>query len=307
MRDKKSRGVCRAVGSGKIYKYSVIAKESGAYSPSFLLSELPDILDQGTVQSCVAHAIAESLYVQSGTDVSVLGIYGLWRRHKSEGMYTETALDMGRSVGTAKRSVAPGNYEVPEAIKKAKAYLAEKPEEFRFKVGSYYKIDKEVNEEGEFSVSYELIKNALTTYNVPLLVLTEGGSHAEICIGWADKGARSPVDDRLCVSEDSLIIQNSWGYIPYPRREEKITSIEEAYLILMDEVKTPFTDVKGHWAEKYIKNAYHAGYLKGRTETEFEPEGTLTRGEAAKLISELIVTYDEKIAKLEELLKEAKG
>lgn len=303
MSDNKSRGVCRAVGSGRIYKYSVIARDAGAFPSAFLLPVLPDILDQGTVQSCVAHALAESLYVQAGTDLSVLGIYGLWRKHRGEGMFPETAFEIGRSTGTAKRSVMPGNYEVPEAIERAKAGLAEKPKEFRFKVGSYYKIDKEVNEDGEFVLSYELIKNALMTYNVPLLVITEGGNHAEICIGWADKGARSPVDDKLYVKEDSLIVQNSWGSIPYPRREEKIKSIEEAYLVLMDEIKTPFTDTKGHWAEKYIKNAYHAGYLKGRTETEFEPEGTLTRGEAAKLISELIDTYDEKIAKIEERLK----
>lgn len=307
MSDKKSGGVCRAVGSGRIYKYSVIAEKRENYPESYLLPVLPEVLDQGTVQSCVAHALAESLFVQAGADLSVLGIYGLWRRHRSEGMYPETALDMGRSMGTAKRSVAPGNYEVPEAIEKAKAYLAERPKEFRFKVGSYYKIDKEVNDDGDFVLSYELIKNALMTYNVPLLVITEGGAHAEICIGWADAGSLSPVDDKLKVREDSLIIQNSWGSIPYPRREEKIKSIEEAYLVLMDEIKTPFTDTNGHWAEKYIKNAYHAGYLKGRTETEFEPEGTLTRGEAAKLISEIIDTYDEKISKLEERIRGLEG
>lgn len=74
--------------------------------------------------------------------------------------------------------------------------------------------------------------------------------------------------------------------------------------MLTEEIKTPFTDIEGHWAEKDIKNAYFAGYLKGRTETTFEPEETLKRAEAAKILSELLKSYDEKIYSLEERIRE---
>ena len=298
---KESRGVLRAVGSAGIYRYSSIMTEPPEVPKSYILPYLPDILDQGTVQSCVAHSVAESFQVQSAdkAKMSVLGIYGLWRRHRGEGMYPETALDMGRTLGTAKRSVAPENIEVPEAIDKAKEYKAKFPSEFCYRVGSYCKIDKDEC----FNPDYELAKKALLQFNAPLLALTEKGAHCEVCVGWVDKGEKSPLDG-FKVRADSLIIQNSWGNIPHPRREVAIENVEELYLVLMEKMKTPFTDIKGHWAEKYIENAYFAGYLKGRTETEFEPEGTVKRGEMAKILSELIRTYDEKINKLEKRVEE---
>ncbi len=298
---KESRGVLRAVGSAGIYRYSSIMTEPPEVPKSYILPYLPDILDQGTVQSCVAHSIAESFQVQSAdkAKMSVLGIYGLWRHHRGEGMYPETALDMGRTLGTAKRSVAPENIEVPEAIDKAKEYLSRFPSEFCYKVGSYCKIDKDEY----FNPDYELAKRALLQFNAPLLALTEKGAHCEVCVGWVDKGEKSPLDGKKR-SYDSLIIQNSWGDIPHPRREVAIENVEELYLVLMEKMKTPFTDIKGHWAKKYIENAYFAGYLKGRTETEFEPEGTVKRGEMAKILSELIKTYDEKILKLEKRVEE---
>ena len=62
----------------------------------------------------------------------------------------------------------------------------------------------------------------------------------------------------------------------------------------MDKINVPFVDIKGHWAEKYIENAFFAGYLKGRTESTFEPEGNVKRGELAKVLSDLITNDDEK-------------
>ena len=72
----------------------------------------------------------------------------------------------------------------------------------------------------------------------------------------------------------------------------------------MDKIKAPFTDIAGHWAEKYIENAYFAGYINGRTETEFEPESNVKRGEMAKVVSELNTSSDEKNNKLEKRIAE---
>ena len=108
-------GVLRSVGSGKTYRYSSISIEPPEVPKAYLLPCLPDILDQGSVQSCVAHSVAESFQAQSSDkkQMSVLEIYGLWRKHRGEGMYPETALDIGRTVGTTKREIAPENLEVP--------------------------------------------------------------------------------------------------------------------------------------------------------------------------------------------------
>lgn len=298
----QASGVCRSVGSAKVYKYSTIAqKPTGTIPKAYVLPYLPDILDQGSVQSCVAHAIAESFQSQTNDkkQISVLEIYGLWRKHRGQGMYPETALDLGREIGTTKKEIAPENIDVPEAISKAKEYQIKYPNEFKFKVGSFYRMDKD----DDFNPDYELTKWALLQYQIPLLALTQKGAHCEICIGWVDKGEINPITKDIA-RYDSLLIQNSYGNIPYPRRDEKISNVEELYLVLMDKINVPFVDIKGHWAEKYIENAFFAGYLKGRTESTFEPEGNVKRGELAKVLSDLITNDDEKNHKLEERIKE---
>lgn len=40
---------------------------------------------------------------------------------------------------------------------------------------------------------------------------------------------------------------------------------------------TGFTDTQGHWAEGYIYNATQMGLFQGISETEFDPDGTMTR------------------------------
>lgn len=290
------------MGSGKTYKYSTIAQRpKGEIPKAYVLPYLPDVLDQGSVSSCVAHSIAGTFQAQSPEkkQISVLEVYGLWRKHRGEGMFPETAFDLGRTLGTPIREIAPENIEVPEAISKAKEYLSEYPEEFKFRVGSFY----EINKDNDFNVNYELVKMALLQFNAPLLAITQGGTHCEICIGWVDKGEINPITKDKA-REDAFLIQNSWGNIPYPRRDEKISKVEEMFVVLMNKIEMPFTDCEGHWAKKYIEKAYFAGYLNGRTATEFEPEGVLKRGEAAKLLSEILTRYDEKIIKLEERIRE---
>lgn len=288
--------------STRAYKYSQIAAEPGVIPKAYTVPYLPHIHNQAGTDSCVAQALSAVLEAEipGHRHVSPLLIYGLWRKTKGSGMHTETALNMGRSIGTAELSLAPVITEVPEAIEWAQKVLKEHPEAFVYKIGSWYRVDKDES----FNVDALLLKKALLQFNVPLYVLTKSGRHAEICIGWVDKGEKSPIDQSVA-REDSFIIQNSYGEkAAYPRHKMSAERIKEAYLVLMEEIKTPFTDIEGHWAEKYIKNAYFAGYINGRTETEFEPEGTLKRGEAAKLLSELLKSYDEKIAVLEDRIRE---
>lgn len=307
-REPQICGVRRAVGSGKIYRYSTIAKGDISYDSlpdSYMLPFLPDILDQKSVQSCVAHSLAETFQAQDPTHalISVLEIYGLWRNHKGVGMYPEITFEYGRKIGTCLRSIAPENIEVPQAIQKAREYQLAHPNDFIFKVGSYFKIDHGEDDDTFRNPSFEYSAHALLNYKVPLFVLTQKGAHAEICVGYCKTGAINPIDGKPC-RVDSLIIQNSWGNIPFPRRDEPLKNIEEAYLILMDKINVPFTDIDGHWAKQFIEKAYFAGYLNGRTETTFEPEGEVKRGEMAKILSLLLTNYDEKISKLEERIEE---
>ena len=47
----------------------------------------------------------------------------------------------------------------------------------------------------------------------------------------------------------------------------------------------PFTDLaEKHWAYSYVKELYDAGVVNGTTDTTFSPQGTVTLGQALKLI-----------------------
>jgi hypothetical protein len=45
-----------------------------------------------------------------------------------------------------------------------------------------------------------------------------------------------------------------------------------------------FTDIRGHWAESYIKSAYAAGMIAGKSATTFAPDAPVTREEAAQMV-----------------------
>lgn len=44
-----------------------------------------------------------------------------------------------------------------------------------------------------------------------------------------------------------------------------------------------FADIKGHWAEDIINNLANAGVVSGVSDTEFNPDGTVTRAEFLKM------------------------
>lgn len=48
------------------------------------------------------------------------------------------------------------------------------------------------------------------------------------------------------------------------------------------------TDIKGHWAEKCIREIVNAEYMVGKTETLFKPNDKLTRGEMATILSRIV-------------------
>ena len=66
-----------------------------------------------------------------------------------------------------------------------------------------------------------------------------------------------------------------------------ITRAEFAQMIMpLDKVNSaaaPFADVKGHWAEKAINQAYGNGRIKGYPDGSFRPDGQITRAEAVTI------------------------
>lgn len=47
-----------------------------------------------------------------------------------------------------------------------------------------------------------------------------------------------------------------------------------------------FTDIEGHWSEKYINSLYEKNIISGYPDKTFKPEGKITRGEFIKIVVE---------------------
>lgn len=63
-----------------------------------------------------------------------------------------------------------------------------------------------------------------------------------------------------------------------------------------------FTDISGHWAEKYIASAYQMGWVDGYEDGTFKPNQPITRTEAAKLINRVLKRRVDQIGLKAELV-----
>lgn len=287
----ESNGALKTVGSARAYYYNTICDVADEELPKvYMVKNLSNVLDQGYVNSCVAHGVAGALSANhlknTGEllDLSVLLIYGLWRGDLlGEGMFVESALENGREIGTSPREFAPENLEVPDAIEKAKEYAKEYPNAMAFKVGSFYKMRQNSNFVSD-------VKKALYQYDLPIVTVKNGSGsrHCELIVGW---------------DEENFILQNSYGESfgnnGFHRVKLTTSTLDDTYLVLADKVELPFSDVSGHWAEKNIRNLYFSGIMNGYPDGTFKPDAPITRAELAKVVDEVMKTFDDKLKKLE--------
>ena len=167
-----------------------------------------DIKDQGMVNSCVAHSVAEVLETRDGNKYSTGWIYGYrpLNYYQGEGMVTLEALKTISNIGYLKYDDLDVNIEMNEAKdivdKNINVY---RDRASKRKIASYARLNS-INE----------IKQALYTSNKPVLLAimvgangielddkyiayipTEySGGHQMVCFGWNEYG---------------FLIQNSWG------------------------------------------------------------------------------------------------
>ena len=68
-----------------------------------------------------------------------------------------------------------------------------------------------------------------------------------------------------------------------------------------DTSDSKLTDIKGHWAEQYIKKAEALGYIEGYEDHSFKPNQDITRAEAMTLINRVL---DRATVKIHGLLED---
>lgn len=79
-----------------------------------------------------------------------------------------------------------------------------------------------------------------------------------------------------------------------PITRAEFAAMAVRFASLMDTSGASFSDIEGHWAERYILKAATAGWVSGRTDGTFDPEAYITRAEAMTLVNNVLMRHVNK-------------
>ena len=182
------------------------------YPEEFVLKNLPKIKNQGSVNSCCAHATSSILeYHNKGqATMSTNFIYGIQKKlcgHKEMGMYMVDACKIITKYGDPVEKDCPGNIEIPKCYEIAENTFKNKEimtAAYEFRTDSYYLCQTD-NDIKYALMNFGPVLGAINwrekyTLNPDNVIVfdkrSEGGGHAVMICGWNKTG---------------WIIQNSWG------------------------------------------------------------------------------------------------
>lgn len=172
------------------------------------------------------------------------------------------------------------------------------------KVIEGYRFEKKMVSESEVVFDIEIGEYVLTEpvyeYEMIAHVWNEiwlddyGWLPVDTCVIYAPQGNRVPYLDAFCAIKSEEYIAN--GIYNHERANRtmkgiKEVSYEEEMILVQDIVieEHTFQDLENYvWAEEAIGNLYKMGVIKGYTETEFGPEGNLSRIEFMVLLSRIL-------------------
>ena len=255
--------------------------------------------DQGMVGACVAETcvqIAEEWYrrmLGHQEEHSEGFFYGANRRDNSNsyGMIPSTAMDCWMENGTIPKRLFDILIEMPDMKKVVKDYPEIYEEAKKYKLKGYVRLRG-----GNGATKDDQIKDALMKYQYGLVAISPngftGGSHCIQLTGWND-------------TKGTYKFKNSWGenYGDKGFAEIDKKLISDVYLPLFEDVELPFADVKPtDWFYGDVKNMYFAGIMKGMTDTTFNPNGNLTRAEAAAMQNRILKEIDERFMTFSKLM-----
>lgn len=204
--------------------------------------QMPEIKSQGSVGSCVGHAIATAIEYFSrlqgddNREMSVGFIYGnrTTSNHIGCGMVVRDALEAARKYGDVVKTLFPYNKEVPEIIEMFNDnYIKLAPDAYPNRITSYYRVYNE-NEIKASLMEHRPIIFAMEWFgdiridkygmmNTKQESSSKNGHHCMVIYGW---------------NKDGWLIQNSWGkfwgndgraIIPYDIKLDEMWSIIDEY------------------------------------------------------------------------------
>lgn len=253
--------ICGALFSKPDVRDYVAHTELSEFPKEFELN-MPKVKSQGSVGSCVAHALSTIVeyFNQKETgkyeEMSTGYIYGNRRLsvYKGQGMYTRDAISTVARYGDVPNVYFPVNVEIPYAIEKFEAEV-DKIESvgYHFKFAEYFKLKDElaiktsIMENGPVAFSmhwFDDIKVKNGIMQTECVKTKKTGGHCMVIYGWNEQGWK---------------VQNSWGalwgnkgnvIIPYDVPLKEVWGIKDAESTSSLVLKKPF---KTKFGEKIAK------------------------------------------------------
>lgn len=280
--------------SMRIYDFNTLKKSfeikdvSNIEEYSLPEENLPRVVNQGVYSCCVACALNGVLEVfdklETGRDrqLSYGYIYGKHRPADSTapGMFIEYALQCLLEKGTVPQDIFNLILEMPE-IKKVLAGREDLDKiAIPTKIAGYCKVGWQ-----NIDNKIENLKLALLNTKAPIIVKVVKGFPEPHCV----MGYGFTKDNRL-------MYQNSWGetFGRNGRATMVVEDIDAMYMLMDYQVALPFKDVpEDAWFYKSILHMYAAGYVSGRSESEFAPNEPITRAEMCSLLDRILKAVDE--------------
>lgn len=241
------------------------------FPETFELS-MPEVKNQGSVGSCVAHSLATTAEYfnikETGTPIKLSTgyIYGnrLLSTHKGSGMYTRDAIKTMTKFGDVPYEDFPYNVEVPYAIDKfedASKDLVEKGLNYKF--ASYFKLTDDNAMKAHlmdgnlivFAMKWfddiKIVKGVMETKEV---TSKKTGGHCMVIYGWNETG---------------WLVQNSWGKtwakkgrftLPYNVSRKETWGVTDAKSDSSLVLEKPFKTKFGATCAKIIHTVISWGY-----------------------------------------------
>ncbi len=69
----------------------------------------------------------------------------------------------------------------------------------------------------------------------------------------------------------------------------------EAIQLVPDKANKKFEDVQSHWSKDYVEFFVHRGVISGRSEMDFAPDASITKGEILTLLTKVMITDSTKV------------
>ena len=240
-------------------------------------------------EDCVSYALAAAGEIWFGEPMSPGWSYGMFRSHRQKGLYMEEALKYACNIGMVPLYMFGECSEVPDIIDMVNARPELLEEAMKRRIDGYCKLNFANKEKRDRCIKDAIMRYNDTEHKVAVPATSNRffpANHAILLVGWNDKN-------------NTWVFQNSEGrdYKNDGRGEIPRDKVNYAYAGFKNPIAPPFDDVPPtDYGYDAITKMFSSGIINGVGERTFNPDGLLTRRDAAIIINRALSRTEEVIA-----------